>query len=69
LRVLLDVVEIISEKNPKLLRRLERLGIYYGWASGTEGTFSGILIRRSGFSEALHLALDYHLSLQLILIA
>jgi len=31
-RVLLDIVEIVSEENPKLLRRLERLGIHYGRA-------------------------------------
>jgi len=43
---LLNLVEIVAEENPRLLRRLENLGIRYGRAAGPEGVFTGIVLKR-----------------------
>jgi integrase len=42
---LLRVAETVSEENPKLLEKLERLGIRYAQASGPEGSFTGMIVK------------------------
>jgi len=41
---LLRVAETVSEENPKLLEKLERLGIRYAQASSPESSFTGLAI-------------------------
>jgi predicted transcriptional regulator YdeE len=42
---LLKVAETVSEENPKLLEKLESLGIRYAQASSPEGSFTGMVVK------------------------
>jgi integrase len=42
---LLKVAETVSEENPKLLEKLERLGISYARAPGPESSFTGMIVK------------------------
>jgi hypothetical protein len=42
---LLRVAETVSEENPKLLEKLESLGIRYAQAPGPGGSFTGMIVK------------------------
>jgi integrase len=43
---LFSVAEVVAEQNPRLLRQLQNLGVCFGRASGPEGNYSVMLLKR-----------------------
>jgi len=41
-----NVVEVVAEQNPRLLRQLQNMGVCFGRASGPEGNYSVMLLKR-----------------------
>jgi len=41
-----NVVEVVAEQNPRLLRQLQNMGVCFGRAAGPEGNYSVMLLKR-----------------------